>query len=109
MFYPYKQHPLKTFIGKLKKGFDWLGYQINETGICGAAPRTLEKYAAKLRRLYEQTRQLGLDKTQTEQRVTDYRKRWQQYPLAAHGTALRTSHPLQAQINPPSKKGGFTW
>ena len=30
MFYPYKQHPLKTFIGKLKKGFDWLGYQINE-------------------------------------------------------------------------------
>jgi hypothetical protein len=94
----FKQHSDKTFIGKLEKGFDWLGYQFNQKGLCGAASRALENYAAKLRRLYEQARRLGLNTPQTELRVAQYRKRWQQWlqaglhQLADPGNLLLALH-----------------
>ncbi|MGL1932324.1 MAG: hypothetical protein OCC45_11245 [Desulfotalea sp.] len=56
----FEQHPDKTFIGCLKKGFDWIGYQYNEKGIIGVAPRAFENHIAKLNRLYEQDRCQGL-------------------------------------------------
>ena len=36
--YGFNQHLDKTFIGRLSKGFDWLGYQYAETGIIGISP-----------------------------------------------------------------------
>ncbi|MDQ6961576.1 MAG: hypothetical protein Q9M28_03470, partial [Mariprofundaceae bacterium] len=37
----FEQHPDKTFIGRTNKGFDWLGFQLNHTGIVGVSVRSL--------------------------------------------------------------------
>ncbi|MGJ5719058.1 hypothetical protein ACSBQN_00225 [Morganella sp. B601] len=59
----FEKYPGKTFIGKVRKGFDWLG-----------APRALANHLEKVRRLYEQTRRWS--KTKQTRRVLDYRNRW---------------------------------
>lgn len=47
------QAPDKTFIGRIARGFDFLGYCFS-TAALALAPRTLEKHAARWHRLYEQ-------------------------------------------------------
>ena len=48
-----KKHPAKTFIGRIEKGFDWLGYHLRPDGLRLAA-QTLRNFAARMARLYEQ-------------------------------------------------------
>lgn len=74
--YGFEQHPDKTLIGSLSKTFDWLGYQLNEKGLCGVAPRTVQKHRDKLHRLYEQARCNNLTQSDYRQRVVSYRIRW---------------------------------
>ncbi len=38
-----EKHPDKTFIGKLSRGFDTLGYQFNEQGIAGPSKTTIQR------------------------------------------------------------------
>ena len=49
-----EQHPDKTFIGRVSRGFEFLGYAIATPGIVGVAQKTLEKFAERVTRLYEQ-------------------------------------------------------
>jgi len=56
----------KTFIGRIEKGFDFLGYHFTPEGL-SVAEKTIEKFLARAVRLYEQERgepfgspQLGL-------------------------------------------------
>lgn len=51
-------HPGKSFIGRVKKGFDFLGYHFFQ-GTLSAAPTTLMKMAETAARLYEQQRRGG--------------------------------------------------
>ena len=37
-----EQHPDKTFIGRISRGFEFLGYAITTPGIVGVAKKTLE-------------------------------------------------------------------
>ena len=74
----FKQHPVKTFIGKVSKGFDWLGYQFNEQGIICTSPRTTEHFNQKLRKLYEQAH-VDKDTASLPICVTDYIRRWQRW------------------------------
>ena len=48
-----KKHPDKTFIGWIKKGFDFLGYRVTLTGIQLSA-KTKQRCVAKIVQLYEQ-------------------------------------------------------
>lgn len=48
-----KQHPDKTYIGKIDKGFDFLGYHFSRQPLQLAAI-TVKKHVEKLHRLYEQ-------------------------------------------------------
>ena len=48
-----EKHPDKTFIGKIEKGFDFLGYHFSPEGLSVAQP-TLERFIEKATRLYEQ-------------------------------------------------------
>ena len=48
-----EKHPDKTFIGRIDKGFDFLGYHINATTL-HPATTTVQKYWANISRLYEQ-------------------------------------------------------
>jgi hypothetical protein len=48
-----KQHPDKTFIGRTRKGFDFLGYQFSDNYFT-ISTRTLESHIRRLTQLYEQ-------------------------------------------------------
>jgi hypothetical protein len=48
-----EKHPDKTFIGKIEKGFDFLGYHFSPHGL-RIANITWSKFEARLYRLYEQ-------------------------------------------------------
>lgn len=63
-----EQHPDKTFIGRIERGFSFLGYQINKAGLVGVAPPTTKRFVERVRRLYEQ----GADLC----RIGDYVRRW---------------------------------
>ncbi|WP_231571942.1 reverse transcriptase domain-containing protein [Vibrio jasicida] len=71
------QHPDKTFIGKIDKGFDWMGVWFNKQGAITIAPRALQNHLITLARLYEQTRNLPAN--EQVGRVSQYIKRWQQW------------------------------
>jgi hypothetical protein len=47
------KHPDKTFIGRIERGFDFLGYHFSPGGL-NLAPQTIEQCKAPLARLYEQ-------------------------------------------------------
>ncbi len=49
-----QKHPDKTFIGRIEKGFDFLGYHF-WPGKLGVARKTIEHFVARIHQLYEQT------------------------------------------------------
>jgi hypothetical protein len=62
-----EQHPDKTFIGRIARGFDFLGYWFSPTGLA-VAKKTIERMLDKVSRLYEQ----GAD----DNCVEEYVRRW---------------------------------
>ncbi len=66
-----QMHPDKTFVGRIDKGFDFLGYQLSAAGL-GVAKPTLDKFVARARRLYEQERR----KRQPSSPLAVYVQRW---------------------------------
>jgi len=48
-----KQHPDKTLIGRVERGFDFLGYHFRPFALYPAA-KTVENFVARIARLYEQ-------------------------------------------------------
>jgi RNA-directed DNA polymerase len=47
--------PDKTFIGRIERGFDFLGYHFNSAGL-SVAKQTVASFIEKASRLYEQER-----------------------------------------------------
>jgi hypothetical protein len=47
-----QKHPAKTFIGRIGREFDFLGYHFSR-GAIGLAQQTLQNHASRLHRLYE--------------------------------------------------------
>jgi RNA-directed DNA polymerase len=58
----------KTFIGKISRGFDFLGYRIGAQGIIGIAKRSIQKHNERKAKLYEQGA--------SDQRIQAYVRRW---------------------------------
>jgi RNA-directed DNA polymerase len=48
-----EKHPDKTFIGRIEKGFDFLGYHFSPEGLA-VAKAAIEKFVERATRLYEQ-------------------------------------------------------
>ena len=69
-----EMHPDKTFIGRVARGFSFLGYQIASSGIVGVAVQTLERFRERVTRLYEQGA--------PSQRIGNYVRRWLQWVRA---------------------------
>jgi len=65
-----KTHPDKTSMGKIEKGFNFLGYHISSSGI-SIAQKSFGKFKETIDRLYEQ----GADAI----RIGQYINRWQGY------------------------------
>jgi hypothetical protein len=49
-----QQHPDKTFIGRISRGFDFLGYRFSAAGLVGIAVQTVKRCVERMNRLYEQ-------------------------------------------------------
>jgi len=65
-----EKHPDKTFIGKIDKGFDFLGYHFSPGGLT-LAEKTIENFFERATRLYEQ--KPGED---SSSRLELYVRRW---------------------------------
>ena len=65
-----EKHPNKTFIGRIERGFDFLGYWFSTSGL-GVAKKTVKRMLDQVSRLYEH----GAD----VQRIEAYLKRWWQW------------------------------
>lgn len=61
----------KTFIGRVARGFDFLGYRFNAYGLLGCAEQTVHRFKERYRRLYEQGASEG--------RLLVYVRRWWQW------------------------------
>lgn len=72
----FKQHPDKTYIGRLSHGMDWLGADFNEYGATGVADRALRHHRERCLRLYEQACQQRLTHDEAMLLVQTYRTRW---------------------------------
>ncbi|QDU10182.1 reverse transcriptase/maturase family protein [Gimesia aquarii] len=48
------QHPDKTFIGRISRGFDFLGYRFQSDGLIGVARKTIIRFVERATWLYEQ-------------------------------------------------------
>ena len=81
-----KLAPAKTWLGRVSKGFTFLGYQISPNGI-DIAQGSLSRMMTKLHRLYER----GV----TKKRLVDYVNRWMSWAKA--GVSLGDA-PLKLNI-----------
>ena len=66
-----EKHPEKTFIGRIEKGFDFLGYHFSRAELT-VARATLEHFATRALRLYQQER----GKPDGFPRFGEYVRRW---------------------------------
>jgi len=76
-----EKHPDKTFIGRVERGFDFLGYDF-AAGRLMLAEATVARFREKAHRLYEQER----GKPEGFPRLDAYVRRWERWSRA--GVAL---------------------
>jgi len=79
------KHPDKTFIGRIEKGFDFLGYRFSPDGL-RVATKTVENFIVRLHRLYEQ-KKTAPDR---EAVLGEYVQRWCRWVQAGLGLSIRT-------------------
>jgi RNA-directed DNA polymerase len=68
-----RRHPDKTFIGRISRGFEFLGYFFSPSGF-DIARKTFVRFAERITRLYEH----GVEKL----RIEEYTRRWFQWVRA---------------------------
>jgi hypothetical protein len=78
------QNPEKTFIGRVERGFDFLGYHFSRAGL-SAAKQTVINFIERASRLYEQGRCTPLGVSPLEM----YAKRWLCWLHAGVGAIMR--------------------
>ena len=66
-----EKHPDKTFIGRVERGFDFLGYHFGPDGIT-VAEKTMERFVRPAARLYQQ----GPGEAVASSRFGRYMRRW---------------------------------
>src|ERR1035441_1556388 len=76
-----EQHPNKTFIGRIERGFTFLGYWITKQGVTGVAPSTWDAFQERLVRLYEQDAPLE----EIRRGVEAYVRRWKRWVVSGLG------------------------
>jgi hypothetical protein len=76
-----EQAPDKTFIGKISKGWDFLGYYFDGKQLTVAA-KTVEKHVLHYRQLYEQLSNKKATSDEMALALGQYVKRWQRWVAA---------------------------
>ncbi|EIB6398035.1 hypothetical protein K9D89_004149 [Salmonella enterica] len=93
----FEQHPDKTFIGRVEKGFVRMGFWFTEKGCDGVAPRALQHFKDRLRRLYERVRQWPEDLR--HRRMAGYVLAW--YRWTASGLLSGSAYKLPDSLPRP--------
>ncbi len=99
-----KQHPDKTFIGRIEKGFDFLGYHFSREPL-KLADITVRKHVERLHRLYEQQSKTKANPQQIALVLGEYVKRWQRWctaglsDLKQQSLAFYDANNLTIQVN----------
>ena len=73
-----EQHPDKTFIGWIERGFTFLGYWIKEKGVTGVAPSASERFQERVVLLYEQ----DAPPEEIRRAIGQYVRRWKRWVLS---------------------------
>jgi RNA-directed DNA polymerase len=84
------QAPDKTFIGKISRGWDFLGYHFDSKQLSVAA-KTVEKHLLHYRQLYEQLSKKKATSDEIALALGQYVKRWKQWVKAGLSTRLTSS------------------
>lgn len=87
------KHPDKTFIGRIARGFDFLGYHFSPEGL-RVALKTLTNFVARVRQLYEQER----GETSSSSPLGAYMRRWLQW--------VHAGLPASSQVLLNGRSGG---
>jgi len=82
------KHPDKTFIGKIERGFDFVGYHFSGEGL-RAAKATVQKFVERVCWLYEQEREGSVSPSE----LGNYVRRWNGW-LKGGVTSRLELHPL---------------
>ena len=101
-----EKHPDKTFIGRIERGFDFLGYRFGPEGLTLAA-KTIEQFVAGAIRRYEQDRKEPLSPS----RLGMYVRRWVAWAGAGLGGAsclVPSVVPATPAVPKPSGRGKST-
>ncbi|EAS2125148.1 hypothetical protein BTA74_25365 [Salmonella enterica] len=72
----------------MEKGFDWMGFWFTEKGGDGVAPRALQNFKDRLRRLYERVRQWPEELRL--RRMAGYVRAWRRWSSFAQMASLQT-------------------
>ncbi len=78
-----QQAPDKTFIGRVSRGFDFLGFRFAASGLVGVAVQTVHRCAERIAELYEQRAD--------NIRIGRYVRRWWAWVCRALGKAIALS------------------
>ena len=87
------KHPDKTFIGRIDKGFDFLGYHVCPEGLSVAEP-TLQRFIERATRLYEQEQ----GKPDGFPRLGLYLARWSRWARSGVETRSREETPYRVPL-----------
>ncbi len=93
-----EQHPGKTFIGRIERGFYFLGRHFSRAGLT-AAKATIEKFVERAARLYEQEPGEALASTRVGLDV----RRCVAWADTGFGGAMNSAVPAIAPPRQPSK------
>jgi hypothetical protein len=94
-----EKHPDKTFIGRVERGFDFLGYRLSLQGL-SVAKQTRERFVERAARLYERER-TGKSPPGA---LGAYVRRWRRWVRA--GLRTGPSRPIQALLSPVAFDAG---
>jgi retron-type reverse transcriptase len=90
-----EKHPDKTFIGRVERGFDFLGYHFGPAGLT-VAKKTTANFIEKASRLYEQERSAVLAATALEV----YVRRWMRWTTSALSVRVRRPLTIEKLCSP---------
>ncbi len=91
-----EKHPDKTFIGRIGRGFDFLGYHFSREGL-SVAKATIQKFVERATRLYEQKR----ERPDGPSALGKYVRRWNGWVRGGLGDRLSVSSPQRLAFTPP--------
>jgi RNA-directed DNA polymerase len=72
----FEKHPEKTQMGRIERGFDWLGVWLQPGRAAAIAPRAHTNHRERRARLYERVRASGLPEAAVQARMRAYDERW---------------------------------